>query len=147
MTLYFAYETLVNRDRMRDVCPRARPVTAARIPDHGLCFTGRSAEWGGGLATIGLAPTRDLWGGLYEIDERGRAEIEKVGAGDGYVWAFTTVLSEAGERVRAGLLVKVRDLEPAEPSETYLEVLRTGWRQWGIDPEIISPPGSRSSLS
>jgi gamma-glutamylcyclotransferase (GGCT)/AIG2-like uncharacterized protein YtfP len=134
-TLYFAYGSLLNRDRIRAVCPSARPVGTASIPHHALCFTGHSSVWEGGTATIGLAPARSLWGGLYRIDEAGRAEIEKVGAAGGYVWTFTAVEDADGDRVRAGVLVKVRDLEHTDASERYLEVLRSGWLQWGLDPD------------
>jgi len=135
--LYFAYGSLVNRDKLLEISPSASPVGAARIENHALCFTGRSKTWGGGTATIGLAPTRDLWGGLYEIDPAGRAEIERAGKHDGYVWAFTAVLDASGARVKAGLLVKVSDFERTEPSAIYLQVLTAGWLQWGLDPEAI----------
>ncbi len=135
--LYYAYGSLVNRDKLLELCPAAVPVSPAKITDHALCFTGHSQVWGGGTATIGQAPGSDLWGGLYEIDAAGRAEIERSGKPDGYVWALTSVENAVGERVRAGLLVKVRDFERVEPSAAYLEVLTSGWVQWGLDPNEI----------
>lgn len=133
--LYFAYGSLVNREKLLELCPTARPLRAARITHHALCFTGQSQTWGGGTATIGLAPACSLWGGLYEIDEEGRARVEASGSPDGYVWAFTRVEDANDEGEKVGLLVKVRDLERAEPSSVYLEVLTSGWLQWGLDPE------------
>jgi len=133
--LYFAYGSLVNQDRLRELCPDAEPLRTARIPHHGLCFTGHSEVWGGGTATIGLAPNRDLWGGLYEIDERGRLAVEESGREHGYVWTFTAVDDVHGVEVATGMLVKVRDLKRTSPSQRYLDVLRTGWRQWGIEGE------------
>ncbi len=133
--LYFAYGSLVNRERLRELCPAAKPVSTARIPHHSLCFTGHSQSWGGGTATIGLAPAADLWGGLYEIDAAGRREIERSGEPDGYVWAFTAVQDSHGELIQSGLLIKVRDLTRSAPSDRYLAVLRAGWIQWGLDPD------------
>ena len=135
--LYFAYGSLVNQEKLAELAPTARPLTAARIPQHALCFTGPSENWGGGTATIGLAPACDLWGGLYEVDEEGRAAIEASGEPDGYVWAFTSVEDTDDERRSAGLLVKIRDFARTEPSSAYLEVLTSGWVQWGLDPELI----------
>jgi len=135
--LYFAYGSLINRDNLLEMSPSASPVGTARIENHALCFTGHSETWGGGTATIGLAPTRDLWGGLYEIETDSRAGIERAGKNDGYVWAFTSVLDASAERVKAGLLVKIRDFERTDPSATYLQVLTAGWLQWGLDPEVI----------
>ncbi len=134
---YYAYGSLLNRDLLRVLCPTARPLGTASIAHHTLCFTGRSETWGGGTATIRLAPAQRLWGALYEIDAAGREQIERSGAVDGYVWAFTPVEDASGALVRAGLLVKVRDLQPAEPSPEYLEVLKAGWAQWGLDTETL----------
>lgn len=135
--LYFAYGSLVNQERLRELCPGGRPLRTAKIPHHAICFTGHSHRWGGGTATIGLAPNRELWGGLYEIDEEGRAAIEDAGGQDGYVWTFTSVEDLHGEEISVGMLVKVRDFKRSSPSDEYLEILRTGWAQWGLDPEDL----------
>jgi hypothetical protein len=138
---YFAFGSLLDQERLRELSPTAFPLRRAKIPHHALCFTGCSQAWGGGTATIGLAPNRDLWGGLYEIDEEGRAAIERSGAEDGYVWAFTLVEDIHGEAVTAGVLVKVRNLERSPPSDLYLEALKAGWLQWGLDPkEMLKEP-------
>lgn len=134
--LFFAYDSLVNRDQLAEVCPQATPLQVARILDHKLCFTGRSERWEGGTATIGLGPGCQLWGGLYEVHKSERAHIEEHGRRSGYVWAFTPVLSADGA-VQTGLLVKVRDLERSAPSRDYLEILQAGWVQWGLDPEEV----------
>jgi hypothetical protein len=133
--IYFAYGSLLDQERLRELSPTASPLRAARIPHHALCFTGRSQAWGGGTATIGLVPNWDLWGGLYEIDEEARSAIERSGVEDGYVWAFTSVEDIHGAEVMAGMLVKVRYLERSPPSGQYLEALRAGWLQWGLDPK------------
>ncbi len=74
---------------------------------------------------------------LYDIDDAGRAAVERSGAPDGYVWAFTSVANGAGEPVRCGILVKVNDLERRDPSPAYLEVLQAGWSSWGLDPGAL----------
>ncbi len=141
--IYFAYGLLVNRQVLLEVCPGAVPLRTARIENHAICFTGSSEVWGGGTATIGLSPNCDLWGALYEIDPAGRDAIEGSRWPDGYVWAFTPVEDEKGDRVHAGLLVKVRDLKRSSPSQDYLETLKKGWQEWGLDPVAMlknSPP-------
>lgn len=134
---YFAYGSLLNRERLLHLCPTARVLQRAGIPHHSLCFAGSSVVWGGGTATIGLVPNRYLRGGLYEVDEAGRQAIEESGLADGYVWAFTGVENPGGERIRTGLLIKVRGLERNDPAEAYLDLLKAGWRQWGFDPEAL----------
>ncbi len=130
---YFAYGSLADPEQMEELCSDAQPVDTGRIPHHALCFTGRSERWGGGTATIGLAPNRELWGALYEIDEGCREAIERTGAPDGYVWAFTSVERSEGESVDAGVLCKVRDLQRHPPSDEYVAVLEAAWKKWGLD--------------
>lgn len=142
--LYFAYGSLLDPGQMETVCSDARRVRTGRIPHHALCFTGRSQRWGGGTATIGLAPNRDLWGALYEIDDDDRAVVERLGAPDGYVWAFTSIGGEDGASVDAGLLCKVRNLERQPPSDEYLAVLEKGWKEWGLDGARILLDGTVS---
>ncbi len=109
----------------------------AKIADHALCFTGHSPTWGGGTATIGLAPGAELWGALYQIDRTDRDQIERSGLSDGYVWSFTQVESSDGELTHSGILIKVKDLKRTSPSNEYLEVLKAGWAQWGLDPSVM----------
>ncbi len=131
--LYFAYGSLVNRDHLLRLCPTAKPIGTAKISHQALCFTGNSATWGGGTATIGLAPEAELWGALYEIELADRDQIERSGQADGYVWSSTQVEGADGELIHSGILIKVRDLKRTSPSNEYLDVLKAGWAQWGLD--------------
>lgn len=131
--LYFAYGSLVNRDQLLRLCPTAKPISTAKITHQALCFTGNSATWGGGTATIGLAPEAVLWGALYQIDMADRDQIERSGLADGYVWSSTQVEGSDGELIQSGILIKVRDLNRTPPSDEYLNVLKAGWAQWGLD--------------
>ena len=140
--IYFGYGPEMARERMSEICPDARPLEPARLPHHRVTFTGRSERWGGGVATITLAVGHDLWGALYEIDESCRGRIERLGEEMGYVWSWTDVLRGEDERVRAGTLIKVRELEATTPSPKYLEALRLAWRQWNVGPRGPSQAGS-----
>lgn len=131
---YFAYGAEMHRDRMRELCPEAKPLHPARIPHHTVTFTGRSDAAGGGLATISLASGRDLWGAVYRIEDGCRQALEEWGRENGYVWSWTQVRAQDGERERVGTLVKVRDLETTTPGPAYLEALKEAWRDWGLDP-------------
>lgn len=131
---YFAYGTEMHRDRMAELCPGAKPLYPARIPHHAVSFTGRSDAAGGGLATISLTSGRDVWGGVYGVDDECREALEEWGRENGYVWSWTDVRTQDGERKRVGLLVKVRDLEKTTPGPAYLESLKEAWRDWGLDP-------------
>ena len=130
---YFAYGSLLSRKRMSDLCPGADPLFPARIPHHRIAFTGRSDAWEGGTATVVLASGDELWGGVYEIGPECRAAIQGHGREEGYAWSWTTVETAEGERVKVGLLVKVRELSVSEPSASYLQAVQQGRRDWGLD--------------
>lgn len=132
--IYFAYGSMMDRNRLAEICPEAKPVSVAKIPHHAVTFTGHSSKWGGGTATISLTAGLDLWGGLYEIESGCRAKLAESHLAGGYVWSWTSVETAQGSRVHAGLLVKVRDLERSAPSPDYLAALKAGWEQWGLEP-------------
>ncbi|MBI4513450.1 MAG: gamma-glutamylcyclotransferase [Gemmatimonadetes bacterium] len=143
MPLYFAYGSNLSRRQMQERCPGARALYRARIPHHRLGFTGASESWGGGTATIVLAPGEDLWGAVYEVDEEC---LETLGAREGLAYALsqTECLQEDGGRLRPYLFVKVRDLEERPPSERYVEVIRRGFEDWGLDPRLLDRAVDRS---
>lgn len=136
MPLYFAYGSNLNRRQMGERCPGARPLYRARIPDHRLGFTGTSQAWGGGTATIILAPGEDLWGAVYEVDEACLGTLSDW-EGPAYALSATECLTQEGERVRAHLFVKIRELDERPPSERYVEVIRGGFADWGLDPQLL----------
>ncbi len=136
--LYFAYGSLMSRSQLERLCPDAKPLRAACVPNHYLAFLGHSKAWEGGTAAIRLSPGHEVWGGVYEIDEECRSAIERAGEPDGYVWALTRVHDADGERIRVGLLVKVRDMEESAPAAEYLDVIKKAWEQWGLNPTDLN---------
>ena len=142
---YFAYGSLLSRARMSDLCPDADPLFPARIPHHRISFTGNSAQWKGGTATVALATGSELWGGVYEIEADCRGAVEAHGREENYAWSWTSVESMEGERQRVGLLVKVRDLNPSEPSSEYLKAVEEGRRDWGLDAADLDLSGGESA--
>lgn len=136
---YFAYGSLLSHARMLELCPGAQPLFPARIPHHRIGFTGYSSVWDGGAATIVLAPGKELWGGVYEVDDQCRGSLEAHGREEGYVWSWSSVEKGDGERVRVGLLVKVRDLHASEPSDAYRAAVEEGRGDWGLDAADLGP--------
>jgi gamma-glutamylcyclotransferase len=135
--LYFAYGSNLSRAQMEARCPGARPVARAYIPDHRLGFAGRAPAWdGGGGATIVLAPGERCWGALYEV---GPACLETLARHEGrdYTLSRTHVLREDGTRVHAYLFVRARGFDERAPSDRYVEVIRRGYREWGLDESAL----------
>lgn len=136
MALYFAFGSNLSRRLLRDRCAGARPLERAHLSDHRLGFAGHSDAWGGGTATILLAPGEKLWGGLYEVDEECLHTLAAQ-EGSAYALSRTGCFKEDGTRAWAYLLVKVRDLGERAPSERYVETIRRGYRDWELDPAAL----------
>lgn len=132
MPLYFAYASNLSRAQMTERCPAARPLARAFIPDHRLGFVGHSESWGGGTATILLAPGTTLWGALYDVDESCLQELGRR-EGAAYVGSRTSVLDEDGRHMHVFLFVRARDFEERPPSERYVETIRRGYADWDLD--------------
>lgn len=136
MPPYFAYASNLSRAQMTERCPDARPVGRAHIPDHRLGFVGHSESWGGGTATILLAPGTTLWGAVYDVDEPCLQELGRR-EGTAYVLSRTSVVGEDGRRTHVFLFVRARDFEERPPSERYVETIRRGYADWALDPAAL----------
>ena len=70
---FFAYGILLAPGAMAAKAPQARCLGPARLQGWRLAFFGRSAEWGGGCASLVQEAGSSAWGMLYELDP-GQAE-------------------------------------------------------------------------
>jgi hypothetical protein len=68
--LYFAYGSNMDLSQMRERRPSVRFVCVAKLKDHRLAFTRRSKKRGCGVSDVIPNPDHDVWGVVYEIDER-----------------------------------------------------------------------------
>lgn len=129
--LYFAYGSNMDPERMRERCPGARALGAARLPDHRLIFT-RESLLGGGVASVEPSPGDETWGALWDItalDEQALDEYEGVDRG-AYRKAVAGVEIE-GRRETAMIYVAATR-RARRPSRRYLDGLVRGARTHGL---------------
>jgi gamma-glutamylcyclotransferase len=130
---YFAYGSNLGRKQMSERCHDAKPKFVATLPNYKLIFAGWSRKWRGGVASI--KPFRDgkVIGGVYEISERDLRSLDKY---EGYPAVYdrrnVVVMTKDGEPVEAVTYIKREQSEETQPSPEYLEVLRQGYRDWGV---------------
>lgn len=62
---------------MRSRCPSARFVAVATFPNHRIAFTRRSRSRNCGVADVVPEPGHDVWGVVYEINERDIAGLDR----------------------------------------------------------------------
>jgi gamma-glutamylcyclotransferase (GGCT)/AIG2-like uncharacterized protein YtfP len=148
--LYFAYGSNLDPEQMRERCPDHHVVGLAELRDHRIVFPLTSHDWGGGVASIGVAHGESVWGVVYELSAADLASLDGYegyrGPGDQHnVYDRETVsvqLVRADDgsfprRLRAWTYV-ARPANPAPPSRRYLDALLRGARHHRLPDEAIA---------
>ena len=83
---YFAYGSNLDPQQMALRCPGATVVGLGELRDHRLTFPLTSHDWGGGVASVGVAHGESVWGVVYELTDEHLAALDRyeqfVGPGD-----------------------------------------------------------------
>ena len=82
---YFAYGSNMDEGEIRAHCPSARYLGAALLQSHRLAFTRRSIRSASGVADVLAAPGQEVWGALYELDEK---DLDALDAKEGRGFAY-----------------------------------------------------------
>lgn len=141
--LYFAYGSNMQLDQIRERCPSARFVCAARLKGHRLAFTRLSKNRQCGVADVVQSTGAEVWGTVFQIDEteigvldksegfrpgrqrtenayeRNEMHVERAGEGRQplAVWTYTVVTK----------------LDPnPKPSQEYKQLILDGARMWSL---------------
>jgi len=139
--LYFAYGSNMDEGEIREHCPSSRYLGAACLESHRLAFKRRSIRTASGVADVLPAPGQEVWGALYELDER---DLDALDAKEGRGWAYArehkrVVLSS--ERSEHEVIVyTVISKEPAEvaPSRRYLNRLIAAAEHRGLPEAYVA---------
>lgn len=127
---YFAYGSNLNKKQMLALCPDSQPKFVATLPNYKLVFTGWSRTLHGGLATIKAFRREKVRGAVYEVSEACLRQLDRYEAG--YTRFNVTVFDEDNQPHQAVTYIKSGQLEETLPSREYGEVIRQGYRDWGI---------------
>jgi len=141
--LYFAYGANLDTQAMRRRAPSARVLGRARLRGYRRAFTVRSPYWGA-LADLLEDPQGEVWGLLYEMEERDLARLD---AFEGYPDLYTrfpvTVEVEGVRRVPGVWVYTVRpERREGEfaPGARYRRVLEEAGRRLGLPAEMPTSP-------
>ena len=77
---YFAYGSNLDPDQMLLRCPDHVVVGLAELRDHRLVFPLTSHDWGGGVASVGVAHGSTVWGMVYDLSEADLTTTDLSGA-------------------------------------------------------------------
>lgn len=130
---YFAYASNLNRKRMAELCPEAKPVMVATLPNYKIVFSGFSRVRKGAEATIRSSKGDKVIGAVYDVTESCLRKMDKwEEVPVNYKHLNVIVFTDSGEAIEALTYIKVRQEEEGKPSPEYLAVIQQGYRDWGI---------------
>jgi gamma-glutamylcyclotransferase len=128
--LYYAYGSNLNKKQMEKLCADSRPKFVATLPNYKLVFTGWSRTRRGGVATIKSFRGEKVRGAVYEVSEACLRKLDRWEAG--YNRFNVTVYGEDNQPHQTVTYIKSGQLDETPPSKEYGEVIRQGYRDWGI---------------
>lgn len=136
--LYFAYGSNMERVLLKRLCPKAKFVTAAVLPDHALAFSGNSPMWGGGIATILEKPGRQVEGVVWEISEAERKALDEYeGFPSLYLRQEMQVRTHSGKVFAVFAYIMDNPGRETPPSKRYKQLLINGAEEHGLSDEYI----------
>jgi len=130
---FFAYDEYLNRRTMAALCPAARALTAAALPNYRLVFSGWQRRWRGGTAAI-VASTGDrVRGGVYEISEADQRKLDRAVGYPAARQRLPVIVFDRDDRsYSAFTYVPKGRVEEAPPGAEYIALLQQGIRDWGL---------------
>ena len=148
--LYFAYASNLEPQQMRRRCPGHSVVGLAELKDHRLSFPLTSHDWGGGVASLGVAHGETVWGVVYAVTEEDMASLDRyehfVGPGDQHNLYDRETVSVQLVRADDGSFPRrllpwtfiARPANPSPPSRRYLDAILTGARHHRLPDEYVA---------
>ena len=147
---YFAYGSNLDAEQMSRRCPGARVVGLAELRDHRLTFPLTSHDWGGGVASVGVAHGEGGWGVVYELGDPELASLDTyegcVAPGDQHnvydreATSVQLVRADDGSfarRLRVWIYL-ARTSNPSAPSRRYLDAIVRGARHHKLPDDYIA---------
>ena len=147
---YFAYGSNLDPEQMSQRCPGHTVVGLAELREHRLTFPLTSHDWGGGVASVGVAHAQSVWGVVFELTDAHAAALDRyehfVGPGDQHNLydreTASVELTRADDgsfprRLRA-MLYLARSANPAPPSRRYLEAIVRGARHHRLPDDYVA---------
>lgn len=144
--LYFGYGSNMSWTQMKDRCPSARFVGAARLPDHRLAFTRKSIKRGCGVADAIREADRNVWGAVFEISEfdvgaLDRFEGFRPGRNKNSYWRRECIVFLDGNVERpvvAQTYFAEPESDPPPPNQAYKDLILSGARHWHLPIDYIA---------
>ena len=130
-TLYFAYGSLLDPERISKIAPGSKFAFIAHYPETRLDFVDRAT---GAVPTLTKATGNTVWGGVFELPEDDISAITEAEAAEGRVPGFDLKAVDREGNKHDCLTFVTSDAANGEhrPEPEYLEAMVNGARHWSL---------------
>jgi len=145
---YFAYGSNLKLSEMQRSCPTAARKFRVKLPDYALVFPRKSRGRQCGVAGIEARAGSEVWGGVYEILEVERGNLEsregfkrnRPAAANSYVLTDLTVLvdGDTARPVQVMTFLANPEANPPLPNDDYKGLIIAGAHEWNLDAKYIA---------
>ncbi|HEY7468065.1 MAG TPA: gamma-glutamylcyclotransferase family protein [Acidimicrobiia bacterium] len=131
-TLYFAYASFLDPDRIGKVAPRATFLFTAHFPETRLAFADSGHD--AGLPTLVPDPGHTVWGGVFDVPDSEVASLTDAEEAEGRVadWDIKAVDREGNKYDCLTFVAKASPNGSSRPNAAHLEAMIKGARHWSL---------------
>lgn len=131
-TLYFAYGSLLDPDRIARAAPGSKFRFTAHFPETKLGFVNSSSN--GAIPTLTKESGHTVWGGVFEIPEDAVSSLIEAERDEGRRPGFDAkAVDREGNKYECLTFVATEDPEDGHrPTPEYLDWMISGARHWSL---------------
>ena len=131
-TLYFAYASLLDPDRIAAVAPGATFLFTAHFPETRLVFV--DSDEATGLPSLLAETGHTVWGGIFEVPDEDVASLTDAEESEGRVagWDVKAVDREGNKHDCLTFVAKASPNGEHRPGPGHLESMIKGARHWSL---------------
>lgn len=130
-TLYFAYASFLDPDRIGEVAPGAKFLFTAHYPETKLGFVHSGTNRA--TATLTRDPAHTVWGGVFEIPDDQVEALVSAEANEGRSPGFDhKAVDREGNKYDCLAFVAAGSPDDHLPTTAYLDSMIRGARHWSL---------------
>lgn len=132
--LYIAYGSNLNLAQMKHRCPTAKFIGTGVLEDYELQFKGSLHN---AHATIAQKPGAAVPVGIWEIQSADELRLDRYEGYPHYYFKQTLAGTLGGKPFRGMAYIMDPRMEFGYPSARYYDTLLQGYRDCGLDPDVL----------
>lgn len=131
-TLYFAYGSLLDPDKIKQAAPGSRFLFTAHYPETKLDFV--ASEENGAVPTLTKESGHTVWGGVFEIPDTEVESLTRAEEAEGRKPGFDLkAVDREGNKHQCLTFVAVGEVNgDYRPNAEYLKAMINGARHWSL---------------